>query len=458
MTNVNITIEALTRRGTLAGVFGAYSYAALIVAGPWIFTVLGLSYLSATACDGSCSDLTIFRSVVIYNSMYSLIITSPLAFFAGRYASRQLHSGCDRHVFFVLVLSLLIFLLVTFLLAVPFYTLATGLETFEQVASIQNLLLIGCAWLLIPFLGVIRAHNEIILAFGAGSLAVFLLGHLPADTTATSLLLSFNGGFAVTDLILLAPIVRRFGSEIVVDRQLKDELYKVWELPAAGFAYALGLWIDKIIMWHLAPSDNLAVAGALQTMPSYDTAMFWSQLSSIPVMAVFLVHVETRFSARLSEFHTRMQQRASLGELKGLVRNAARHALSGVVGLFAAFAIIAAMMVLTSLALMSELGLRPAYMSILRVALCAMAFYSSAILCFNFLLLLDLRRPALLIVFTFLVLNATLTVAFLPLGPAFYGYGNMFASAASLLVGFGLLFKELPWLNYHAFITNNASL
>ena len=153
MTNVNVTIEALTRRGTLAGVFGAYSYASFIVAGPWIFTVLGLSYLSATACDGSCTDLTIFRSVVIYNSMYSLIITSPLAFLAGRYASRQLHRGCDQHIFYVLVLSLSIFLLLTLLLAAPFYTLATRLEVYEQVASIQNLLLIGSAWLQIG-----RAH------------------------------------------------------------------------------------------------------------------------------------------------------------------------------------------------------------------------------------------------------------------------------------------------------------
>jgi len=40
-------------------------------------------------------------------------------------------------------------------------------------------------------------------------------------------------------------------------------------------------------MWHSAPSGGLLVAGALQTMPSYDTAMFWSQLSSIPVIAVF---------------------------------------------------------------------------------------------------------------------------------------------------------------------------
>jgi uncharacterized membrane protein len=78
--------------------------------------------------------------------------------------------------------------------------------------------------------------------------------------------------------------------------------------------------------------------------------------------------------------------------------------------------------------------------------------------CFTFLLHLDLRRPALQIVSTFLVLNSVLTIALLPFGPDFYGYGNMIAATVSLLVGFSLVLRELSWLHYHAFITNNPSV
>ena len=107
-------------------------------------------------------------------------------------------------------------------------------------------------------------------------------------------------------------MVRRFGTKVTIDPGLKDSLRKNWELPAAGAAYALGLWIDKLIMWKGAPSGGLLVAGALQTMPSYDTAMFWAQLSSIPVIAVFFVHVETRFAAMFRIYHTRI---ATAGQL-----------------------------------------------------------------------------------------------------------------------------------------------
>jgi uncharacterized membrane protein len=68
-------------------------------------------------------------------------------------------------------------------------------------------------------------------------------------------------------------------------------------------------------------------------------------------------------------------------------------------------------LIMLSFVLMTELGLRPAYMAIFRVSLCSMAFYTSAMFCFTFLLHLDLRRPALLIVLTFLVLNGVMTVA-----------------------------------------------
>jgi polysaccharide biosynthesis protein PelG len=458
MTSINITIEAMTRRGTLSGVLGAYSYAALLVAGPWIFTVLSFFCISAVTCDGSCIDLTIFRSIVIYNSMYALIVTSPLAFLSGRYVSEQLHSGCDDGVSYALVLTLVSFGLVTFGTVVPFYTYATTLDAVEKVASIQNTIMIGCSWLLIPFLGALRAYNAVLVAFGAGAVSMIVLASVIRDPQVASLLLAVNVSFAITNLILLATLVRRFGTRVVVDPDLTKKLGANWELLAAGAAYALGLWIDKIIMWRSASSGGLLVAGALQTMPSYDTAMFWAQLSSIPVIAVFFVHIETRFSTLVHTYHARMQKGASLRELGEIVRKIGNHVLSSMFGLFAALTVVAGITITVSLAFMTELGLRPEYMGILRASLCAMAFYTAAMFCFTLLLHLDLRRAALQIVVTFLVLNGVLTVALLPFGPDFYGYGNMTAAAVSLLVGFRLVVRELPWLHYHAFITNNPSL
>ena len=314
--------------------------------------------------------------------MYALIVTSPLAFISGRYVAEQVHGESSDGVFYALVLSLGIFGLLTLAVVAPFYIYATTLEDSEKIGSIYNALMIGCSWLLIPFLGALRAYNAVLVAFGAGAVSMLVLGNVFRDPQVASLLLSFNGSFAITNLILLGTVVRRFGTKVTIDPGLKDSLRKNWELPAAGAAYALGLWIDKLIMWKGAPSGGLLVAGALQTMPSYDTAMFWAQLSSIPVIAVFFVHVETRFTAMFRVYHTRMQQRASLRELNEIVRNIKALVVSSMFGLFAALAVVAAMMIMLSFVFMTDLGLRPAYMSVLRVSLCSMAFYTSAMFCF----------------------------------------------------------------------------
>jgi uncharacterized membrane protein len=298
----------------------------------------------------------------------------------------------------------------------------------------------------------------VLIAFGLNAAIVLLIGRYLSAPSSATLLLAFNIGFVVTDVILLAALVRRSGCRIVFDRALLAFPPQKWELPAAGLAYAVGIWIDKIIMWFGAPSGGLVVGGVLRTMPSYDAAVFWAQLSSIPVIAVAFVHVEGRFAQVFRRFYGRLDQPASLRELTAAMEKLRAFVISSIAMLFAALLIVAMMMILLSFVFMDELGLRPTYMSILRISLWAMAFHTSAMFCFVFLLYFDLRRPALLIVLVYAVLNAALTLAFLPLGQAFYGYGSMIAAATTFVMAFGLLLRELPWLHYHAFITNNTSL
>jgi uncharacterized membrane protein len=455
---VNATIEWMTRQRALSGIAAAYLYAALIVAGPWIFTMLGIAGLSGTGCSGDCGQLPLFRSIVIYNSLFSLVVTSPLAFLSGRYIADQLHNGHEQSVFFAFVVSLTVFCLITLATAGPFYLTATDLAASTRFAGLQNAFLIGVSWLLIPFLGVIRAQVAVLGAFGANAVLMLILGSVLSDPSATGLLIAFNTGFAITDAVLFGTLVRRFGMHLSPDRSLLSFLSRKWELPAAGLAYALGIWADKVVMWYGAPSGTLVLAQAIRTMPSYDTAMFWAQMASIPVIAVAFVHVETEFSHLFRRFYGRLGMQASLRELTAAIQGLRTCVISSIAMLFVALAIVATMTILLSFVFMNELGLRPAYMSILRVALCAMAFHTSAMFCFVFFLYFDLRRQALLIVAIYAVLNTALTAGFLLVGQAYYGYGSMLAAASTFLLAFFMLLRELPWLHYHAFITNNTSL
>ena len=458
MSGINTTIELMTRQRALTSIVIAYAFAALLVAGPWIFTMLGVVGLSSTRCSAVCNQLPLFRSIVIYNSLFSLVVTSPLAFLSGRYISDQLHLGRTRGIPFAFAASFAVFCLITFLTVVPFYLMVATLSAPARFAAVQNAFLIGVSWLLIPFLGAVRAHTAILVAFGGNALLVVALSFLLSDPSATVLLISFNAGFAITNSILIGTLVRQFGAHIDVDPSVLTFIPRKWELPIAGLAYAFGIWADKVVMWYGAPSGGLAVAGVLRTMPSYDTATFWAQLASIPVIAVAFVHVEAQFRRIFHRFYGSLDRQASLREVAAAMQRLRTCVISSMATLFVALAIVATMTILLSFVFMHEFGLRPAYMSILRISLWAMVFHTSSMFCFIFLLYFDLRRPALLIVLIYAILNTGLTLMFLPFGQVFYGYGSMLAAAATFLVAFTMLICELPWLHYHAFVTNNTSL
>src|SRR5947209_263156 len=113
MSGLNTTIELMTRKRALTSIVTAYACAALLVAGPWIFTMLGVVALSSAGCSAICDQLPLFRSIVIYNSLFSLVVTSPLAFLSGRYISDQIHVGRTQGILFAFAVSFAVFCLIT---------------------------------------------------------------------------------------------------------------------------------------------------------------------------------------------------------------------------------------------------------------------------------------------------------------------------------------------------------
>jgi uncharacterized membrane protein len=90
---------------------------------------------------------------------------------------------------------------------------------------------------------------------------MIVIGIVLSDPSPLVLLMSFNLGFAITDMIMVAVLVRRFGVRIRQDPELVKFALRKWELPVAGIAYAIGIWADKVIMWLGSPSGGLSVGG-----------------------------------------------------------------------------------------------------------------------------------------------------------------------------------------------------
>jgi uncharacterized membrane protein len=130
----------------------------------------------------------------------------------------------------------------------------------------------------------------------------------------------------------------------------------------------------------------------------------------------------------------RIGGQASLGELTAAIQKLRIYVISSVAAIFVSLARVTTVSVLFSLVFMTQLGLRPSYMSILRISLTTKTFHWSAMLCscssctsaFDGKLSSSLPSTQ--------VLNTMLTIAFLEVGPAFHGYGAMIAAAITFIV------------------------
>jgi polysaccharide biosynthesis protein PelG len=458
MAGIALTLDRMAASGSLYKTAAAYLFASFVVSGPWILTVVAVAAVGFIACDTQCLPLQVFRSVIIYNSLFSLIVTAPIAFVCTRLVSDDLYEGRTDRINFAFFCALTAFAIISALTAAPFYILLSTLRPLEKLMSLQNLGLLGAAWLLIPFLGVLRSYRTVLAGFAGGTILIVFVA-TRTQATPFALLAGFNAGLCLVDLLMICRIAQDFGLRITPDfRGVSDAFGRYWDLLVIGIAFGLGLWIDKLIIWLAAPSGVLHIAGVLLTAPSYDTPVFWAQLATLPAIAVFYIHVETRLFRLSRHFNRRVRDHAALPELEDIIAKLSRFASSSLIRLLTISIAISALGILGSYIVMDRVGLRANQMGVLRSALIGSAFQSCATFCFIFLLYLDLRRPALIVSISFLFLNGALTWALLPYGFFYFGLGYMLASIITFSVAFLLLRHEIRWLHFHTFVTNNRSL
>jgi uncharacterized membrane protein len=462
MAGVGFALQRMSTESGIAGRLGAYGYSVFVVAGPWIITAVTIAGMSTMACPtNTCSEVTLFRSVLVYNFCASLILTAGISLPVTRYVSDQIYAKNDKHIASAFYAASGIYAALCIVLMGPFYLFLADMPAAYKLAGWQNVVIVGLAWLIVPFMGAMKDFRAVSGAFVFGCLAMFCAYWVQEEAgraIGLAMLDAFNVGFAVILGLLAVNLRREFGGAFTIDRNFPTAFTRYWELALIGLVHYLGMWVDKLILWWAYPEGSARVASVFRTLPDYDAVMFWSQLTSIPILALFFVHVETDFYRRYRTFYDCMQRQASKREVDEKLGMLTGFVLRGMFGILLGALALTAAAVIASFLAIDGLGFPPNQMGMLRAGLVGVCFHICASLCQVFLLYFDLRRYVLWIVGVYAVLNATLTAALIPFGFAYLGFGQMAAAIATFAFALALLTRELPWLHFHAFITNNTSL
>ena len=451
MAGIGFELEKAVREDSYLSSVRGYLYAGVISSGPWLVSVVALSFLGVfSAAFLTFEEAGLFAATVTHTFAVSLITTGLLQMVVTRYLADELYwertdSVAPTFVAVLVLSSGVQFVVINLLLSTTDLPLAYRLPAASLYVAICG------TWVCMIFLSAARDYLSIAVAFTAGYAISFAAAIYLGSRYGLS---AYLVGFAAGQVIALGLLASRVFAEFELERSFDTGFaghFKLYpDLAAIGFVYNLALWVDKFVFW-LSPR-GVNTDSFLNVFPIYDTTFFVSSLAMVPALALFTVNLETDFYRGYKQFYAGIQNRASLQELLDSKAVMGRSLKLGLLTLFKVQAVVA----LLATTVIAPFAVRvynlPGYAGLFRVMVIAMSVQAFLMFAVLVLLYLDMRGSALIVVSVFMLTNLGFTTLSVPWGVEFYGYGFLASSVVSVAVSLALLHNRFRKLEYLTFV------
>ncbi len=279
MAGIGFALRHLSRQETLSAVVKSSGHAAVIAAGPWLFTIFSLASITALAERLAGHDaLATFRATIIYSFATSLVLTAPITIVATRKLADYLWKRDVAHVRNLLVVAMVLAIAVVGLGAVAL-AIYFSVPLPLAVALFSTAAVVALIWVALAFCGAVRDYWGITASFIVG-LVVSIAGATAAAIAgvgAVGMVWGFATGLAITFFGLTLRVLKTFPAS--PHATLKDEGLELFRgfatygfLAVGALFGTAGVWIDKWVFWF--SSEGESVTGGLIHAPLYDSAMF----------------------------------------------------------------------------------------------------------------------------------------------------------------------------------------
>ncbi|WP_187442877.1 exopolysaccharide Pel transporter PelG [Rossellomorea vietnamensis] len=462
MAGIGFHLQHLFSKETYSSKLKAYGFASLVTAGPWIIITAAIGLIQAVIGRFpaiSSADKELFIFTVSYCFIFSQILFSTQQLTATRFVSDLIYEKKYNEImpaFLGLTKTTSVLALCVW---IPF-ALISPLPLLYKLVVLGLFLTVNQIWVLLLFLSAAKDYRTIGYGFlGGGAVAVF--GTLLACLNQTALsfeayslplilLLGFWVGMAVTLYTLFYTLLKTF-PDWNTSGQFAYYSYfgKYPKLLAAGILYNLAIWVCTWIIWF--GEGARVVEGSFLIHPYYDMAIFWSYLTILPTMVLFVVSIETRFYLKYKEYFNAVNHGGTLGQIKK-----AKEKMMTVLGqelqrVFRLQLIFTGVVVFFAGYIFEWLGLDQTFIQMFRIT--AMGALANGMLLILFLVMLyfDDQQGALNSAAMFFGINLVLTVLFLPGGLDWMGLSFCIGSFASSIYAAFRLTAYLKSLEYHTF-------
>lgn len=313
MAGIGFQLRRFTQEGTLRGFLKGYYNAALVAAGPWVLTVISLITIGYLMRQNAArTDL--FLETIIYIYAFSLITTAPFQLIVTRYLADQLDAQ-------KLTAHIPSFLSVAIVSSVFHYVIGflffASVEVSWAYAMISAALfaMVSLVWLLLAFVGAVRAFHLVATSFTAGTITSILTAYyLGLRIGDVGYILGMLVGNAVIVVIGLTALAREFDSAESFNFEWVHFFKKAPSLALAGGLYYAAIWSSIMIYWFTV--GDPVQPHVLFAYEPLDLASFYAQMTILPAVIIFYVHNETNFYEDYRGFYNAVMTKKNLGTIE----------------------------------------------------------------------------------------------------------------------------------------------
>lgn len=450
MAGIGFNLQKIMEDDSFGAVIKAHFYSTLIVAGPWLLSILTITVLNALISNRvDVRDMIYFRSVIIYVFVFSLVVVGFIHFPLTRYLSDRIYAKEKDSIVPIFVTASAAVLIVQAVLGAVYCVTVPG-PLLLKILSVFIYMAISLIWLLMVFLTALRDYQAITVSYAIGTaVAIGASFYLGKTIGLEGYFLGYLLGHVVIVVLWAARIFLEFSSSRVWDADFFRFMFNNKRLICIGFFYNLAIWIDKIVLW-LSPQAT-KITDFFRTHLIYDSAMFFAFLTIIPALSIFLLQIETEFYTHYRNFYLGIMSKAPYSRIVALKEEILRTLreslvlLLGFQGMLSIFAIVLA----PQLAVILKFS--AVQVPVFRIAVLGAFVHSLFLMTLIITLYFDFQGAAFRMTGIFVVTNALFTFITTHLDITFLGYGYLASAMVSLAAAFYMLDAKLARLEYFTF-------
>lgn len=450
MAGIGFRLEKMLKGGSPFEIFQAHLHSVLIVAGPWIFSIISifcLFYFKPHIIDQD--ELLYFRVTITYSFAFSLIVSGFFYLSLSRYLSDKLYDKEQGSLVPAFNSALVILIGIQLTLSILFY-IFTDKPFIFKILSIGIYLSISAIWLVLILLTALRDYTTITFGYLAGiSLAIITSLIFGYWWDLPGYFLGFFIGQTFVFAVLVVRIYVEFPTERFFDIRFFSFLLKNKQLVATGIFYNIAIWIDKLVFWF--SSESNPITPFLRSSSAYEIGSFLAYLTIIPSLSLFLIRIETGFYKCYSYYYAAVVKKGTYPQILKSKEHMKLDLYESIKLIVMNQGIIALLVITFAPEIISILFMPQTVIPILRICTLGSFLHSLILVNLIFILYFDLKREALWISLIFCITNWGLTWISLYLGEIYWGYGYFLSTLITLIFGCFVFDRAMKRLEYMTF-------